>query len=117
MLGIIISERDVSSVRFLRQTGFEIALLFLMHLGLHDENPFIILRIIYFFNNLVIMWCSKMSFILLHVYFNLFTVNITQFKPGVAKLYSINYLSIYLSKQHDIQKNCEQMQTVLQGSK
>ena len=53
MSSIIISERDVSSVRFLRQTGFEIALLFLMHLRLHDVNPFIILsflRIIYFFS-------------------------------------------------------------------
>ena len=52
MLSIIISKRDVSSVRFLRQTGFEIALLFLMHLRLHDVNP---LRIIFFFSNLVIM--------------------------------------------------------------
>ena len=44
--------------------------------------------------------CSvrRCLFILLYVYFNLFTVNITQFNPRVAKLYSINYLSIYLSK-------------------
>ena len=36
-----------------------------------------------------------MSFILLYVYFNPFAVNVTQFNPRVAKLYSINFLSIY----------------------
>ena len=65
-----------------------------MHLRLHDVNPFIIFKNYILFSNLVIMSCSKMSFcIILYVYFNLFTVNITQFNPRVAKLYSINYLS------------------------
>ena len=45
MLSIIISERDASSIRFSRQTDFEIVLLFLKHLRLHDVNSFIILKI------------------------------------------------------------------------
>ena len=84
----------VTKALSLRQTGFEIALLFSMHLRLHDVNPFIIFKNYILFSNLVIMSCLKMSFcIILYVYFNLFTVNITQFNPRVAKLYSINYLS------------------------
>ena len=42
MLSIIISERDASSIRFSRQTDFEIVLLFLTHLRLHDVHMDII---------------------------------------------------------------------------
>ena len=40
MLSIIISDRDTSSIRFSRQTDFEIVLLFITHLRLHDVNPY-----------------------------------------------------------------------------
>ena len=42
MLSIIISERDASSIRFSRQTDFEIVFVFLTHLRLHDVNVDII---------------------------------------------------------------------------
>ena len=56
MLSIIISERDASSTRFPRQTDFEIVLLFLTNLRLHDVNVDIIKNyafLVTFFSNLL----------------------------------------------------------------
>ena len=52
------------------------------------------LRIIFFLVIQSLCSVRRCLFILLYVYFNLCTVNITQFNPRVAKLYSIHYLSM-----------------------
>ena len=69
----IISEREVSSVRFLRQTGFEVALLFLMHLRLHDVNPFIIFKNLYIY--IANFWQIANSLLIVEVHLALKLVN------------------------------------------
>ena len=41
---ILFSEGDASSIRFSRQTDFEIVLLFLTHLRLHDVNSLLFFK-------------------------------------------------------------------------